>query len=295
MVFPRARVAALSALLAAALVPAPAQAMAPLVTQGDTVTVAGRGACTIGFNDPSQRVSYTAGHCGENGERVVAGTDAFGPQATGTFHPSSEWGKSSTGNDWGIIRWDDTVRIGPNRYTDDVVVSPADVQAGDRVCMFGAASKSKLCGPYSGRVHNNVYWDGPVGVPGDSGGPVWVEGRGLLGVYSGISIISDSTGREARLLRASKPKNGPGVSGVDEIEFIGTVKPLEKPVSHTAEVPDPGQAGGSGPTVRPAAGAKESEGSSSSVGSALGSIAAVAVILIGALVAALPLLADFAV
>ncbi|MDK6538397.1 hypothetical protein QP255_23900, partial [Escherichia coli] len=81
--------------------------------------------CSIGFNDPNQRISYTAGHCGEHGSRAAVG------QANGTLYPSTEFGRSATGNDWGIIRWDDGVQLGANTITTDAVVDLEDLHPND--------------------------------------------------------------------------------------------------------------------------------------------------------------------
>ena len=48
-----------------------ANAEVPVVEQGARVVVVDKGICSIGFNDPNQRISYTAGHCGEHGSRGV--------------------------------------------------------------------------------------------------------------------------------------------------------------------------------------------------------------------------------
>lgn len=238
-------------------------AASSLVSQGDRVQVAERGHCTISFNDPAQQVSYTAGHCGKSGERAVSG------EATGTFYPSQEYGKSLTGNDWGLIRWDDGVELGPNRFSGDTVVELSQVKVGDRVCSYGSATQAVACGPYSGRLANNVYWDTLSGKPGDSGGPVWVDGKGYLAVYSGTSTISNGSGTKAGLMRASAPLNGPGVSEAEEIEFIGKIKKLPEPTRHNTNTP----------TVR---------GNETEKSSAAGTIALVVVILLGAIVASLP-------
>lgn len=240
---------------------------ASLVSQGDRVQVAERGHCTISFNDPSQKVSYTAGHCGKSGERAVSGN------ATGTFYPSLEYGKSLTGNDWGLIRWDDGVELGPNQMSGDTVVELSQVKVGERVCSYGSSTQAVVCGPYSGRLGNNVYWDTVSGKPGDSGGPVWVQGRGYLAVYSGTSTISNGSGVKAGLMRASAPLNGPGVTEAEEIEFIGKIKKLPEPTRHNTNTP----------TVR---------GNETEKSSAAGTIALVVVILLGAIVASLPTIAQ---
>lgn len=207
-----------------------ANAEVPVVEQGARVVVVDKGICSIGFNDPNQRISYTAGHCGEHGSRAAVG------QANGTFYPSTEFGRSATGNDWGIIRWDDGVQLGANTITTDAVVDLEDLHPNDEICLLSRGQQQ--CGAYTGRVGNNVYWDAGAGVKGDSGAPVWAPGRGMVAVYSGVSTVSNRKSESASLNRASKPLNGPGVTEAQEIELISATKPIGTPVTHDAETPE---------------------------------------------------------
>lgn len=207
-----------------------ANAAVPVVEQGARVVVVDKGMCTIGFNDPDQRISYTAGHCGEHGSRAAVG------QASGTFYPSTAFGRSATGNDWGIIRWDDGVQLGANTVTTDAVVDLEDLHPNDEVCLLNAGEKR--CGTFVDRLGNNVYFDSELGVKGDSGAPVWAPGRGLVAVYSGVSTVSNGKGESSSLNRASKPVNGPGVTEAQEIELISATKPIGTPVTHDAETPE---------------------------------------------------------
>ena len=198
-------------------------AATPVVNQGDLVDVVGKGRCTIAFNDRGQNVSYTAGHCGEEGDRALVMGEGF--RASGTFHPSSAMNADEgTANDWGVIRWADGVKLGKNAISGDAVVAPSLMRSGDPVCVYGGTSKKTTCGSFAGAIGNNLYWDGPSGKPGDSGGPVWAEGKGFLSVDTGVSLAVGSKGEEGRLNRSSVPDNGPQVSPEEELELLAQAK-----------------------------------------------------------------------
>ena len=249
-------------------------AATPVVGQGDAVDIVGRGMCTIAFNDAAQGVSYTAGHCGKDGDRAIASGPGF--RATGTFSPSSAMENDGTGNDWGVIRWADGVMLGPNRYSGDAVVALSTLRSGDPVCVYGAASKQTTCGSFAGAIGNNVYWDGPSGRPGDSGGPVWVEGKGFLSVYTGVSLAVGAKGVEGRLNRSAVPVNGPAVSTEAEMALLAQAKRITAPVVHEAAVP--------GGAPAPVGG----RGSSGSSEADSGDIATVALIVLAGVLLALP-------
>lgn len=245
-------------------------AATPVVNQGDLVDVVGKGRCTIAFNDRGQNVSYTAGHCGEEGDRAIVMGEGF--RASGTFHPSSAMNADEgTANDWGVIRWADGVKLGKNAISGDAVVAPSLMRSGDPVCVYGGTSKKTTCGSFAGAIGNNLYWDGPSGKPGDSGGPVWVEGKGFLSVYTGVSLAVGSKGEEGRLNRSSVPDNGPQVSPEEELELLAQAKRISTPVVHETAVP-----GGTPEKVK--------DGGSSDV-SAVGITAIVLVALAGVLLA----------
>ena len=211
-------------------------AATPVVNQGDVVDVVGKGRCTIAFNDRGQIVSYTAGHCGEKGDRAIVMGEGF--RASGTFHPSSAMdADEGTANDWGVIRWADGVKLGENGITGDEVVAPSLMRSGDPVCVYGGTSKKTTCGSFAGAIGNNLYWDGPSGKPGDSGGPVWVEGKGFLSIYTGVSLAVGRKGEEGRLNRSSVPDNGPQVSPEEEMELLAQAKRITTPVVHETAVP----------------------------------------------------------
>lgn len=170
--------ALLTAAVALGMQAAPADAQ-QRVEQGSPVRVDGTGTCTIGFNDPARHRSLVAAHCGAEGARVTAGG------ATGTLFRSKAY-DGHLSNDWAAIQWDPGVIVGGNRFTGDAWVHPGDVRLGETVCYFSRTRGAQTCGRFSGSADGTFFAAAPLSHPGDSGGPMWVSGRGFIGVVSSM-------------------------------------------------------------------------------------------------------------
>ncbi|MCP1386855.1 S1 family peptidase [Corynebacterium sp. TA-R-1] len=205
---PRLAAAAVACALAApvvAVVPADA-APAPQYTanQGWKIFIEDRykeregSECTIGYNDHEDGVSYTAAHCGRDGEKVFL-TDRAGnvyPHAAGVLRPSKKFDADQFSNDWAVIEWYDNVRLGPNGYGENFI-RVEQVNIGEKICYHGyathGAQAKASCGKLVGKIGSSFFFDAPVASDfGDSGGPVYVPGKGTVGVLSGLSWIPDA-------------------------------------------------------------------------------------------------------
>lgn len=187
--------------------------------QGDRIRIGDATYCTLGYVDAERRIGFTAAHCGSGGDRVAVLNDGT-YLTSGTFYPSNAYGRSVSGNDWALIRFDDGVDIGPNRFSGNARVAPEDVRAGDRLCVYGSATKLPSCGTFAGTLGGNVYWDQSPATVGDSGGAVYLDGRGgFVGVLSGHSIVTSPEG-EHTVLRAAAPEDRPAPTQDDEISLI---------------------------------------------------------------------------
>ena len=227
-----ARVAALaaaSALAASGLVggvEAPA-AERLVVKQGARMFVDNLGndnltACTIGYNDSKQRRSYTAGHCADNGNygwqtgSLVYLADSKGREMTtpaGMIYPAAAYYGASNANDWAVIYWFNGVEVEANPFGGEYVPIE-DIEPGETLCYHGYASHGgtnrATCGPFVCMIEKTIYFDAP-GMPdyGDSGGPVYAPGRGLVGVMSGANALVDERGEEVvGFERASSLQSG---------------------------------------------------------------------------------------
>ena len=183
----------------------------------DTLT-----ACTIGYNDPEQRRSYTAGHCADNGDygwqtgSLVYLADSKGREMStpaGMIYPAAAYYGASNANDWAVIYWFNGVEVGANPYGGEYVPIQ-DLEPGETLCYHGYASHGGTteasCGPFVGMIEETIYFDAP-GMPdyGDSGGPVYAPGRGLVGVMSGANALVDDRGEEiVGFERASSLQSG---------------------------------------------------------------------------------------
>ena len=184
---------------------------------GDNLT-----ACTIGFNDPAARRSYTAGHCADNGDygwqtgsMVYLADDKGREMSTpaGMIYPAAAYYGASNANDWAVIYWFNGVEVEVNPFGGEYIPIE-DLEPGETLCYHGYASHGgtddAACGPFVGMIEKTIYFDAP-GMPdyGDSGGPVYAPGRGLVGVMSGANALVDENGDEVvGFERASSLQSG---------------------------------------------------------------------------------------
>ena len=227
-----ARVAALAAASALAASGLVVGAEAPaaerlVVKQGARMFVDNLGndsltACTIGYNDPEQRRSYTAGHCADRADKawqtgsLVYLADSKGREMSipaGMIYPAAAYYGASNANDWAVIYWFNGVEVGANPYGGEYVPIQ-DLEPGETLCYHGYASHGgtteAACGPFVGMIEKTIYFDAP-GMPdyGDSGGPVYAPGRGLVGVMSGANALVNESGEEVvGFERASSLQSG---------------------------------------------------------------------------------------
>ena len=223
----------LAALLAALIVAVPSASAAPRVSQGSVVVTDG-GMCTVGFSDPARHRSLIAAHCGREGARVAVVDPATGAPSRpmGTFHRSKVYDQR-LGNDWAAIQWDTGVAIGGNPHSGNRWVHPNDIALGETVCYHGNAShgaRGATCGKFAGAVGNTFFVDAPLTRAGDSGGPLWVPGRGFVGVISSqwaarqLPVVGG-----ANFVVGVVPHDGPAVT---EVQLMGLyMENLVAPVS----------------------------------------------------------------
>lgn len=220
---------------AAAVLGAAAVAASPLTAfaaapsapvQGSAVSIGDRGMCTIGYNDRARGVSYLAGHCGYKGDRVRLMDAATGQtsRTLGTFYPSEKYDASSFSNDWGVIKWDRGVKMGANIYSGETIIPLRDVKAGDEVCHHGETTHQGTsnvnCGPYYGRLGQIFAVNMDSGRPGDSGGPLWVKGKGFIGVASATGQTFTTQG-SGQAFAGAAPKNGQAFTAQDLMVLTG--------------------------------------------------------------------------
>ncbi len=155
----------------------------PLLSAGDAIYGGGY-RCSLGFNVVKGSTYYflTAGHCGK-----VANT--WYTNATRTTLIGATIGYSFPGNDYALVRYDNTSLSHPGGYTvADAFLGESVTRRGSttgvhsgKVTGLNATVRYQGAGKVSGLIKTNVCAE-----PGDSGGPLY-DGTKALGLTSGGS------------------------------------------------------------------------------------------------------------
>lgn len=170
----------------------------PVISQGDKIIIEGGRVCTVGYVDKEKHKAYIADHCAvlnkkstvDNENRTEIGV------INGTFDMSNI-GLSQARKDVAHIDLYDRTVVGENKFSGDKRVSTRDVKIGDEMCTYSRMlNKEVHCGKVKYVDGNVVVGDRYVnGIPGDSGGPAWIPGKGFVGVYS-LLIGNDIIGND---------------------------------------------------------------------------------------------------
>ncbi|KAA8723556.1 hypothetical protein [Corynebacterium phocae] len=173
------------------------------VNQGDAVK-SRAGSCTIGYIDRPNNLAYTAYHCIpvlDFHEREQAWSADGRPIGTFVYPkdylpysplPTYEEALAAGSHKYDIIaiRLYDNVNAGENTYTGNTRVPYSHVRKGEQACFYGDTTRRVACGPITRKDKDSFMIDfemepGTGATHGDSGGPVWIPGRGSIGVLKG--------------------------------------------------------------------------------------------------------------
>ena len=158
------------------------------VNQGDRVKASTTGDdgvfCTVGYVDYDAGTMITSGHCAQSlGTKFYTEDDEYIGEAV-EIHQSEDSGAPHW-SDSAVIKLNDKFYPGKNHYSSDTWVEPSQVNVGDELCSYGSTTKKVRCGHVVRRDGNRIVGDREtMGRPGDSGGPTWIPGRGLVGIYN---------------------------------------------------------------------------------------------------------------
>ena len=172
------------------------------VRQGDHILV-GDTHCTLAYVDAEKRVGYTAGHCAENtdqnpvqvvliknGTRQRIGTASF----VDGYNPNA----NDRNVDAVVITFEREYDLANDITHLTPVLAPSEVHVGDRVCTYGATTRTNNCSRIF-EIDTHTFTASYAGTrSGDSGGPAWIVDdngvvRGIAGLTSYIS--PDDNGR----------------------------------------------------------------------------------------------------
>ncbi|KAA8724172.1 hypothetical protein [Corynebacterium phocae] len=195
--------AALAALLSIALVqPTVANAAPVTVNQGDEIRTPvddnSDFVCTAGFIDPANHRIWTAGHCGSDGAEMFMADDRYIYPIGELVHRYNfvDISDSLEGEekfealskyffyDISYIDTSDFDVAGENIYSGDRVYTPAE---DDTVCRYGRTTKKVVCAKIFSMNKHLIFAGSLLGESGDSGGPVWVPGKGYVGQFLGVA------------------------------------------------------------------------------------------------------------
>lgn len=161
-----------------------ASASALTVTQGDEILSPPGGnsptwsTCTIGYVDNDARQFHTASHC-------LNTNQVFSQDLSHIGDVIAQGANTRPGNDIAIVKLAPGVHPGGNPYSGDVAVDTSDVYRGDPICTYGKSSGNVRCGHVVFKDNETVTGNSAVyPIPGDSGGPAWIPGKGYVGVAS---------------------------------------------------------------------------------------------------------------
>lgn len=154
-----------------------------LVDQGEKIQNArNRFSCTVGLVDHEINALHTAGHCGTDGDPFYHVRADGTRRYLGFFSTSHDPGTGR--GDIGTITGFDPALLGSNIFAPPPTGADEPPQPGDEICAYGQVSDRVRCGTVMGRDGEVlVTTPGLAGLPGDSGGPAWVEDR-TVGVYT---------------------------------------------------------------------------------------------------------------
>lgn len=165
------------------------QEFIPPVSQGDVVTL-GNVRCTIGFVNKDYII--TSAHCNKEGVGAYAyqhdvhiGTVVAQPDIA-----NKDYGwLRNTSNDWTVIKLKEKIYAGGNVYSkgNNKHISFDEVTIGDTICTYGYKSKKVSCGRVEHKRNQVLYADDASKRSGDSGGPVWIPGKGFVGLHYGTT------------------------------------------------------------------------------------------------------------
>lgn len=177
-----------SCALALGIAAAPATAAASVqLTQGQKIITSDGAECTVGYVESSR--AWTSAHCALDGGQVY--TDSG--QHVGTLRWFKPSGAAS--HDLAYIQFAGGTYSGGNPLTGDGIAPPPG--EGATVCMDGRYA-GRQCGTTvrgPGVFPGMHYASGVALSPGDSGGPVSLQGRpGVVGIYQGVTE-ADRNGR----------------------------------------------------------------------------------------------------
>ena len=156
------------------------------VDQGDIIWVTSDTLCTVGYVDKDNKRAYISDHCATPGKtKSVFNNDGIKiGKVTGKYSYDNP-GYSTARKDVAVIELDEEIITGENQFSSNTRLRSSQLTPGESICLFSSGYDSINCGAIHGVDGTLIEADsGAAGIPGDSGGPAWIPGKGFVGVYS---------------------------------------------------------------------------------------------------------------
>ena len=163
------------------------------VQQGTGVYTEG-GLCSIGYFDNKNKRMLIAAHCIREklGKSMYVVDQNFQARKIATAPLEHHHNRDLHRDDWAWVDLEKNV-VGVNGYSGDTMVPPTEVSPGDQACSIGVNDPVVKCGVVKNVDENVILLNRAAGgIPGDSGGPAWIPGKGFIGVYSLLVGAPDS-------------------------------------------------------------------------------------------------------
>lgn len=140
--------------------------------------------CTAGYVDKDTETILIARHCISD-EFALGGEFMFLDIVVGKTSQLPQNDRVEAANDWAVLKASLPDFIGENTFSGDTMASWDDVKIGDKVHLFGATTGHSVGDVYY-KDNEQIAVTGTSTARGDSGGPVWIEGKGFIGITSTI-------------------------------------------------------------------------------------------------------------
>lgn len=145
--------------------------------------------CTLGYVDVRNYVAFTARHCVENvGDRIYDSKGNYIGDVASLYGEKmrniTDFAINTKKLDTATIALHKNVDFGQGNALSGVDNYATDINKGDSICRYGAKSKTTVCGTIIKVTDGTVYATDKAVLKGDSGGPAWIPGKGMVGVLS---------------------------------------------------------------------------------------------------------------